>query len=126
MVKYEKPTVLVNEEVSEGVYTDSGKGCYTVTASLHQDNQVGRHDYRIQVNGKHDADHTCEHQLLTISFNQPVTYKSSTGTLEGSGTGTTLTIAYSYHNNPVDNIGLGDLVVESEEGLAIAGVQLTD
>ena len=87
---------------------------------------IGRGDYRIQVNGQHNADHTKEAQTLTISFNQPVTYSSSNGTLAGATTGTTLTINYTYHQNPNDNIGLGDLVVTSDAGLAITGVSITD
>lgn len=30
------------------------------------------------------------------------------------------------HQNPSDNIGLGDLVVTSDAGLAITGVSITD
>ena len=66
MKKYSKPAILVNDEYSEGVYAASG--CYTVTASIRQDNQTGRTDYRIQVNGKHDSDHTRDAQTLTVPF----------------------------------------------------------
>ena len=125
MKKYEKPVVVVDEGLSEGVYASSG-GCYTTTTHIHQDNQVGRTDYRIQVNGKHDSDHTKEQQWLTISFNLPVVYKSSNGSLV-SGDGTqTLVITYYYHQNPMDNIGLGDLVVEADQGLAVTSVKITD
>ena len=79
-----------------------------------------------QVDGKHDADHTKDAQTLTITFNHDVTYKSSNGTLASAETGTTLVINYTYHQNPTDNIGLGDVVVTSEPGLAITGVSITD
>lgn len=108
------------------MYAASGTGCYTVTAKIHQTPQIGRGDYRIQVDGQHHADHTKEAQTLTISFNQPVTYSSSSGTLAGAATGTTLTINYTYHQNPNDNIGLGDLVVVSDPGLSITGISITD
>lgn len=121
---YSKPVILTNKDMAEGVYAASG--CYTATAYIHQKPETGRGDYRIQVNGKHNADHTKETQWLHISFNQPVTYKSSQGTLE-SGDGTnTLTIRYNYHQNPTDNIGLGDLCVQSDAGLAITAVSITD
>lgn len=123
MKKYSKPTILVNDEYSEGVYAASG--CYTVTASIRQDNQIGRTDYRIQVNGKHDSNHTQEAQTLTVSFNMPVKYESSSGSpqvLEG----TTIVVKYNYHQNPTDNIGLGDLVVSAEQGLQITSISLTD
>ena len=124
MKKYSKPTILVNDEYSEGVY--AGSGCYTVTASIRQDNQIGRTDYRIQVDGKHDSDHTRDAQTLTVSFNMPVEYKSSGGTLQGASVGTTIVVKYNYHQNPTDNIGLGDLVVSAEQGLQITSISLTD
>ena len=97
MEKYSKPMVTVDQGLAEGVYADSGAGCYKASAYIHQTPGIGRGDYRIQVNGQHHADHTKEAQTLTISFNQPVTYSSSNGTLAGATTGTTLTINYTYH-----------------------------
>lgn len=121
---YMKPVVEVDCGLAEGVYMQSG--CYTVTANIHQSPQTGRGDYRIQVNGSHSADHTKDKQWLVIVFNQVVVYKSSDGTLvSGSGTNT-LTIEYSYHQNPNGNIGLGDLCVESDAGLQIISANITD
>lgn len=48
-------------------------------------------------------------------------YVSSNGKLEGGDGTSTLTIGYEYHNNGNDNIGLGDLVVTSDAGLAVTG-----
>ena len=124
MKKYNKPTILVNDEYSEGVYAASG--CYQVTASIRQDHQVGRTDYRIQINATHAADHTTDKQTLIDSFNMPVVYKSSQGTIQGSHTGTTLVIQLGYHQNPTDRIGMGDLVVEADQGLQITSISLTD
>lgn len=53
MVKYSKPMVIVDQGLAEGVYAASGAGCYTASAYIHQTNETGRHDYRIQVNGVH-------------------------------------------------------------------------
>lgn len=126
MKKYSKPVVSVDNGLAEGVYAASGAGCYDASAYIHQTPQTGRGDYRIQVNGKHHADHTKEAQVLTISFNQNVTYVSG-GKGLSSGNGTpTLTIKLSYHQNPTDNIGFGDLVVTSDAGLSITGVSITD
>ena len=125
MRKYEKPIAVVNSNLAEGVYAASG--CYTATASIHQTpDGGGQGTYRIQVHGKHDADLTKEALTLTITFNQSVTYESSNGTLTSAATGTTLVIDYKYHQNPQDNIGLGDLVVTSGAGLVINDVKISD
>lgn len=124
MVKYSKPMVTVDQGLAEGVYAASG--CYTASAYIHQEPETGRGDYRIQVNGKHNADHTKEAQVLTISFNQNVTYVSGgAGLISGNGT-PILQVNLSYHQNPTDNIGFGDLVVTADVGLKITGVSITD
>lgn len=128
MMNYERPMLVKTEQMSEGVYLASGVGCYTASASAHQAPELGRENYRIQVNGKHSADHTREAQTLIISFNLPVTYVSGgAGYISGNGT-TTLTVALKYHQNTNDNIGLGDLIVTAGEGLEVLkdGVAITD
>ena len=129
MSNYSKPIVSIDNGIAEGVYAASGAastGCYETTAYIHQTPETGRGDYCIQVNGKHNADHTQESQILTISFNQNVTYVSGgAGLISGNGTNT-LKVKLSYHQNPTDNIGFGDLVVTSDAGLAITSVSITD
>lgn len=126
MSNYSKPMVTVDQGLAEGIYAASGAGCYDASAYIHQTPETGRGDYRIQVNGKHHADHTKEAQTLTISFNQNVTYVSGgAGLIGGNGT-PTLTIKLAYHQNPTDNIGFGDLVVTSDAGLTITGCSITD
>lgn len=130
MKAYEKPVIVVNEEVAEGIYMASGavggSDCYTVTARIHQTPETGRGDYRIQVDGVHAAsdNHHSGKQVLTLYFNQPVTYKSSNGSLAGGDGTSNLSIAYEYHNNGSDNIGLGDVVVEANIGLAVMSARL--
>lgn len=126
MKNYEKPIVLANSELSEGVYAASGADCYTVTYNMHQTPQEGRVDYRIQLNATHAAsdNHHSGKQTLVMSFNQPVDYSSSNGTLIGARNSSAITIEYNYHNNGGDSIGLGDLVVKSDPGLAITGAVL--
>lgn len=130
MIEYIKPMVLGNEELSEGVYAASGaigeNDCYTVTAIIHQHPEVGRGDYRIQVNGIHAAgdNHHSGIQTLILYFNQAVTYCWSNGSLSGGDNTATLSIDYSYHNNGNDNIGLGDVIVTSDAGLAVTGAEI--
>jgi hypothetical protein len=124
MKNYEKPIILKNEETAEGVYTASGSDCYTVTANIRQRPQEGRGDYRIQVNAQHAASHHSTQQILILNFNQAVTYSGSNGTLvSGNGT-TTLRIQFGYHNNNSEGIGMGDVIVISDPGLALTGAVL--
>ena len=126
MKKYSKPVVSIDNGLAEGVYAASGAGCYDASAYIHQTPETGRGDYRIQVNGKHNADHTRESQTLTISFNQNVTYVSGgAGLISGNGT-PTLEVKLGYHQNPNDNICFCDLIVTSNAGLSITGVSITD
>ena len=127
MAKYEKPMVIANDELAEGVFAASG--CYTVTAEVVQTDVPKL--YVIQVNGKHNANHTCEEQTLTINFNVRVTLVSCNGQLVSPADGsasTQLVVKYNYHQNPTDNIGLGDFKVSttSDESLTITGFSLTD
>ena len=131
MTCYEKPMLVQTEQMSEGVYLASGADgdggtCYTTTARIHQTPETGRGDYRIQVDGHHSADHTREAQTLTISFNLPVEYVSSNGSLVSGDGSPTLVIGLRYHQNPNDNIGFGDLIVKADPGLAITGAKITD
>lgn len=131
MKDYVKPVLVNNEDAFEGVYAGSGtiagSDCYTVTARIHQQPETGRGDFRIQVDGRHAAgdNHHSGEQVLTLSFNQPVDYSWSNGTLvSGSGT-SSISIKYNYHNNAYDNIGLGDVIVVSNAGLVVTGAVLT-
>lgn len=125
MKSYAKPVVLANDEVAEGVYAGSGgTECYTVTARIHQGPETGRETYVIQANATHAAEdgHHSANQLLTLNFNQPVTFvncTSSEATYE-SGNGTnSLKIKYKYHANASEDHGLGEIEVKSELGLAL-------
>lgn len=127
MKNYVKPMVLANEELAESVYMASGD-CYTTSARITQRPELGRENYVIQVDCSHNAKdkHHSSERTVIICFNQAVTYVSSEARMAtGSGT-STLKLTYTdqyegrpYHNNAVESIGLGSLVVESAAGLAI-------
>lgn len=127
MNKYEKPIIIKSNDIAEGVFTASGEAsCYTTSAYIHQRPETGRGDYRIQINAQHTADHTREKQILTVEFNQPVTFKWSQGNLIGGDGSAIIEIELHYHQNPNDNIGFGDLTVESDPGLEILSANITD
>lgn len=121
MYRYSKPIIITHEDFFEGVYLSSGDdACYKCKCYIHQRPETGRNDYRIQVDAVHNSDgHHSSEQILTIGFNVPVKYVSSNGTLMGGDGSNTLKILYKYHNNAVENIGLGDVVVEANADLAI-------
>jgi hypothetical protein len=124
MSEYSKPVVLVNEDMAEGVYAASG--CYTVEANITQSPEVGRGTYVIHASARHAASHHSGIQTLTLTFNQVVTFvkcSASHDSVSGSGSAS-LVITYSYHNNGGDYIGLGDIEVIADAGLAIMGADL--
>lgn len=129
-MNYQKPIALFNEELSEGVFAFSGSqpvnDCYTVTSRNHQTPEMGRGDFRFQVDANHNAvdGHHSTEQILAILFNMPVQYKSSNGVLV-SENGTSIAIKYNYHNNAGDNIGLGDIVVTADPGVMIIDMALS-
>lgn len=126
MKNYQKPVVLMNEELAEGVYAASGD-CYTFTSRITQRPETGNPVYVIQIDGSHNATdgHHSSERTVRIVFNQAITYVSSNAaSISGDGT-TTLDLSFvdgvngSYHNNANDNIGLGQLKVKSNDGLEI-------
>ncbi|MBQ0112305.1 MAG: hypothetical protein KBT03_04160 [Bacteroidales bacterium] len=122
MRHYEKPIVIFNNDIAEGVYMASGDNCYTVTANITQKPELGRPNYCVKMNASHNANHHATQQQVMISFNLPVTYVSSNATtIWGNGTNN-LILIFEYHSNNVDNIGLGELYVSADEGLAILNV----
>ena len=127
---YIKPLILDSDELSEGVFTASGSStesnCYSTSAYIHQSPEIGRGDYRIQVNAQHNGDHTKDTQYLTISFSQPVVFKSANGALMSGNNTNTIVIQLFYHQNPTDNIGMGDVIVEADPGLTITNIKMTD
>ena len=119
MSKYEKPIVIINDEVSEGVYAASG--CFVSSAEIVQTPELGNNTYCVQMKASHDASdsHHSSIQKFQLVFNQAVTYKSSNAiSCEGSGTNV-ITLEYNYHANGVESIGLGNVYVESGDGLTL-------
>ncbi|MBQ7260510.1 MAG: hypothetical protein IJR19_04040, partial [Lachnospiraceae bacterium] len=100
--------------------------CYTTTAYIHQTPETGRGDYRIQVDAHHNGDHSNSAQWFTVTFNQPVEFKSVNGELVSGNNTDTIVFKTNYHQNPTDNIGLGDLIVTSDAGLELTGIVCSD
>lgn len=119
MKKYEKPIVMINDDLAEGVYAaPSGycdDDCYRVEIEGHQVPEGSRLTHKFQLKCYHLASETDGHcgsgQMLIVKFDKPVNYVSSKGTLyAGDGTNE-LMISYAYTQNAKDEVGLGDIEV---------------
>ena len=69
MKKYERPVVLVNEELAEGVYAASG--CWATTWDKHQSVDTAGY-FNFQINGIHDDVAHQPNTIITCTFNVPV------------------------------------------------------
>ena len=123
---YESPTVLLNEDLAEGVYAASGASassdCWSVDAYFHQTPVNGDRRYVIQINAKHNwgiaaIDAHTSNCIITISFNQLVEY---------NGVPThSISIAKNINTtNPNESLGFADTIVYSDEGLQISNVEI--
>lgn len=133
MSNYEKPVVFLNEEFAEGVYAASGvvggvtdSNCWTVTAYIHQTQETGRHDYRIQIDAFHanPAPTHSSSAVVTIVFNKSVVVSSyGSGSDYGQGSGTAVKVKIGPGtSNSNESVGLGDFYVTADEGLQIISV----
>lgn len=124
MKKYERPVVMINEELAEGVYAASGATCYLVNGfgcqNPYELNGTNMNAWTVHVDGIHDdPGHHSSYREVTIVFNYPVyveKYESNTTVLSGDGTNT-IVVSLNHHNNSVDNIGLSGFVVKVDKSI---------
>lgn len=105
-----------------------GTACYSCTAQINQRPETGRDDFRIQINAQHHGNHICDEQYLTVIFSNRATFIScSNGSLMGPNNTERIEVRLRYHNNPNDNIGMGDFTVKSDDkSLSIVDVFMAD
>lgn len=140
MKNYEKPVVMINEELAEGVYAASGSGCMTVTTYISQQpSQNYANKYAVWIESNHDGSlyngdgHTASGITVTLYFNQAVTcedndfYQSENIPFTVTSGNGTPTITVHFDAN-VPNAGTkfwGQIYVSSEAGLALTGSTIT-
>lgn len=128
MKKYEKPVVMINEELAEGVY--AGSGCFKISDYTPQEPVTGRETYVIGFNAKHEDTHKTKTMLLTLTFNQPVEYVSSgwMSSLYSGNNTNVLVIKYAgshdINGDKGQNVGLSDIQVKSDAGLQVLSTKL--
>jgi len=99
-MKYEKPIVLVNEELAEGVYAASGAGssdCWTVQAVSVQDWNGSHHVFEIRCVHSTAVEHISSASTVTLTFSSPLTDAYSE--FECSFSGSTVTVVRELHAN---------------------------
>lgn len=117
MKKYEKPVVMINEELAEGVYAASG--CWTANGAGRQTRVSSREDFRFQVNGSHIAVAHTGKVIVTFIFDQPVKAAEFCGyQLLGDISGGATVVQFELTNysggvNPSENFGGGALNVKT-------------
>lgn len=99
-MKYIKPIVIENEELSEGIYTASGaenSDCWTATPVSVQDWNGSHHVFEIHCVHSSMVEHISSTTTVTLSFDQPVNdaYSEFPCTFNGN----TVTITRELHAN---------------------------
>ncbi len=127
MKNYERPMVLANEELTEGVYAASGDGTNDGTAAITESPSNQNDGYCISLCGHYSwYKSCCPTKCAIITFNQLVNYLNSQGSIIGSPCGTTLRIRYNNCDGSWGNCDLGNLFVNSAKGLAITNFYTED
>ncbi len=98
MKSYEKPIVVVNDGLSEGVYAASGTGdCWTVVAPSVQDWNGSHHVFEIQCVHSDAVEHISSASTVVLTFNNDLTDAYSE--FECTFSGNTATIKRELHAN---------------------------
>lgn len=99
MMNYEKPLVLANEDVAEGVYAASGAICWTTGAVSTQDYVDGNHIFEISAQHTTMVEHISNALTVELSFNYPITSAYSENDWTCSVNGSKVTVTRPSHAN---------------------------
>lgn len=102
MMNYEKPVVLANEDIAEGVYAASGAAetstdCWTVDVASVQDWNGSHHVFEVSCGHSTDVVHISTNTEVVLTFSNTLTDASSEFTCTFSGS--TVTINRALHAN---------------------------
>lgn len=109
MKTYEKPVVLANEELAEGVYAASGAGdCWTVDWATTQDWNGQAHVFEIKIVHTTAVQHISTATTVVYTFSNSVTKVEAegAGNYDVSWSGNTATVVRNHHAN---GYGSGDV-----------------
>lgn len=133
MKKYEKPSIIINEGLAEGVYAASGSDCASVEAKISHRETDGRYVVYVQANNKIGGEHKVSGITVILNFSQPVECESNdfysqkegvTYSVSGSGT-SVLTLVFTDANTNGGTQFYGQFYVSSADGLGINSAVMT-
>ncbi len=96
MSNYEKPVILVNEELAEGVYAASGN-CWSASAKSVQDWNGSHHVFEISLTHSTAVEHISKGATIELSFNSAITDAYSE--FPASFSGNQVTVIRNSHAN---------------------------
>lgn len=103
MSKYIKPVIVINDELSEGVYAASGEPeCWTINVTSDQNDAGGYHTFRVACTHNVVGQHVSTGTTIVITFNQPVTAVEFEG-FTASVSGSVATLKRETHGNAYGN-----------------------
>lgn len=101
MKKYEKPVVLVNEELAEGVYAASGD-CWTGSVTNEQKWNGSHHEFEIRIIHSDELLHISNSCTVKVTFNNNID-ASNVGvdscTFDSAGSNYVIVTRYSHGNS---------------------------
>ena len=131
MKKYEKPVVMINEELAEGVYAASG--CWSATGAGTQTSVAARNDWRFTISGVHSASEPHKANVyITFAFDQDISDASYSGYTKIEVSGKKAVFQLTNYNNGVnktENFGgaaLNVTTVNAVTSLTLSSVTITD
>lgn len=136
MKNYEKPVVLANEELAEGVYAASGVSsadCWSIDAYSVQDWNGQHHVFEVRIVHSDQVQHISTQSTAVLTFNNTVTDAYTEGNCQASFSGNTVTVVRTLHANAYqsgDNATYKVWVKAADEattkGLTITGKSISD
>lgn len=134
MNAYEKPVVMVNDDLAEGVYAASGATCWSITGSSSQNWNGSGHIFEFHATHSTSVQHISNGFTAKITFNYniaSVSHMDAEGSVGSSGnvvTATVGTFGNAYHSG--DNRSFKLIVSTGDEAttklLSITGMEIYD
>lgn len=134
MKGYEKPMVIVNDGLSEGVYAASGAteaaDCWTVSAKSVQDWNGSHNVFEVHCVHSNAVQHISSASTVTLTFNNTVTDASSEFPCQFSGNNVTITRelhanAYQSGDDVTYKVWVKSADEATTKGLACVGATIS-